>query len=208
MIWLIIFIVFVITFGIISFKKMKDKFDWFTSFIMLSVFVFIFLLIIDCGAIGESMVKTTETSMVVASQDIVALKDDSSMSGSFFLGSGYIGEREYYVYCADTQHGYKVDKLAADSENTPVYIKYISFDETPHIDRYSMVSQKTLIKKANIWFSIYGYIKYSKYKPGDIVSETIKSPPLFSSTEHYNNYRYVIYIPEGSIQENYEIDLE
>ena len=44
---------------------------------------------------------------------IVSLRNNSEMSGSFFLGTGTIGETQYYYYYKDLGDGkYKHDKVA------------------------------------------------------------------------------------------------
>lgn len=153
----------------------------------------------------------TTTTELVASQEIVALKDNSNVSGQFFLGSGSVNQEEYYVYYTVTEHGYKKEKLSADSTLHPVYIKYISDNETPHIDLYSTVTRKTLTKAPNSWLSLIHYFEYKNYKVGDVVEETVNSPNVLQASgdnNYYDNFRIEIYIPEGSIQENYVIDLE
>lgn len=51
----------------------------------------------------------------VSQQDIVALKDNSNIHGSFFLGTGSIDEEMYYYYMADNGNGgYTMEKVEAD----------------------------------------------------------------------------------------------
>lgn len=143
-----------------------------------------------------SVVKTDFVAKeeLYSSNKIIALADNSNVSGHFFLGSGSVGQEEYYVYYTETPRGYKQEKVRADS----VYIKYISDNEYPHIEYFSKVNQEILTKKPNnAWFSIVFYLGYKNIDVGCVISE---GSPQYSHT--------IIYIPEGSIQENYTIDLE
>ena len=73
--------------------------------------------------------------------NIVSIERDSSVSGSFFLGSGHIDSKMYYFFYHETDKGYKLDKL----EHDETYI--IETDsETPHLDE---------IKEEQSWDSYY-----------------------------------------------------
>lgn len=146
-------------------------------------------------AFTSTSVKTKEVSeiKVNSSTEIVALADSSEISGKHFLGSGSIGENDYYVYYVETEHGFKREKSHASS----VYLKYIPNNETPHIDKYSHITQKVLVKKPeNAWLSLVWYLCYKNTDVGDVLEKT-------TSSSHT-----IIYIPEGTIQENYILDLE
>lgn len=150
--------------------------------------------------------QTTKTVELVTTQKIVALQDNSSVDGSFFLGCGSIDSNDYYVFYVETENGYQREKLNAYSAERPTYVKYISADtETPHVDYYCVVSRETVDKEATPWLSITSYIKYNEYEVGDVVLEEA-SVPLFK--ENPDDYRIEIYVPEGSILENYNIDLK
>ncbi len=150
-------------------------------------------------------IEQTEVE-VVDSSEIVALQDTSSVSGSFFLGSGSVNNNDYYVFYIDTESGYKREKINADSDSAPVYIKYITSDnEVPHIDSYDIRVRKTL-KADPRWFSVFASGKYRSFNVGDVISE---EETWYYTDEHSpDDFRYEIYIPEGSIQENYVIDLK
>lgn len=158
-----------------------------------------------------SVVKTTETTEKVASVQIVALQDNQSLNGRFFLGSGSVNNKNYYAFYCETENGYKYETLDAQSSSHPVYIKYITSEaETPHVDRYAIIERKIYTGKTNpLWFSLIAALEYGANSPGDILSEETLSPPWYSSKDGYlDNFRYEIVIPEGSIQQNYTIDLE
>lgn len=148
----------------------------------------------------------TEEKMI-DSVDIVALKDTSSLEGKMYLGAGRIEDEEYYGYYKDTEYGRTPGKLEIYNTVRPVYINYISEDETPHIDQYALVGYPVLKEEPNIWVSLPVYFTYKDNVIGDVLGEESVLKPLLS-TENYDHFRYEIYIPEGSIQENYVVDME
>lgn len=154
-------------------------------------------------------IEVKETCEIVASQEIIALQDNSDIQGSFFLGSGSINNRDYYVYYYKTEYGYKQNKLYLDNDWTPVYLHYIPQGGTPHIDQYALVEHTTLIKKPSIWLSLIEYLQYKDMEIGETISEIKSMGSLFiTDPSVYDNYRIEIHIPEGSIKEGYIIDLE
>ena len=214
-IFAIILIITVITMCKKDAKKRKETFDRFEHGMIIFVCVCLAVLVelAAWGIYSETAIETTETPEAVASVDLVALQDNASATGGFFLGSGSVSNKSYYAFYYETEHGYKYETLDAESSSRPVYIKYISAEETPHVDRYSIVERKTMTADcSNAWlFSIIAWLNYHQYEPGDLVSEEITSPALFAPSDnpgYYDNFRYEIHIPEGSIKQGYEIDLE
>ena len=64
---------------------------------------------------------------------LVALKDGSSLSGSFFLGSGTVENKQYYFYYYEiSSGGYRQDKI----ENTSEVTIFERNGETPKIRYY------------------------------------------------------------------------
>lgn len=150
--------------------------------------------VVICSFCGIVKTEFTSREELYASNKIIALADNSNVSAQFFLGCGSVGQDEYYVYYTETLRGYKQEKVRADS----VYVKYLSDNETPHIEHFSKVNQEILTKKPNTpWLSFTFYLEYKNTDIGEAVSE---GTPKHSHT--------IIYIPEGSIQENYTIDSE
>lgn len=137
---------------------------------------------------------TSSNIELTSSQKIIALADSTTTSSSYFLGCGSSDSNDYYIYYAEDEHGYKRQKINAGSSNNPVYINYISSNEAPHIDTYQTVFRVKY--KPPIWGAITTYFVYMNKDVGDIDSEPT------------NPGRIEIYIPEGSIQANYNIDLE
>src|SRR5690606_26570467 len=69
---------------------------------------------------------------LVKTTNISALKDNSKMSGAFFLGTGGVGEDQYYYYMEDTSKGKKMDKLNVDAD---VYLNEDN-GEKPRVETY------------------------------------------------------------------------
>lgn len=153
-------------------------------------------------------VEITKTPEIVASVDLVALQDNTPVTGSFFLGSGSLNNKTHYAFYYETEHGYKYETLDAESTRYPVYVRYISSEETPHIDRYSVVERQTMKTDGSTsWLvSIIAWLQFRQYDAGDLISAETTGPALYGDT--YNNWRYEIYIPKGSIKTDYTIDLQ
>lgn len=103
--------------------------------------------------------------------NIIALKDNQNIQGSYFLFSGYEKEKLYYYYSAETEYWYKVNKI--DASNT--YIKYSN--EQPKIKIYSPEFTNSIVK-------------------------------FFALTPMFNDSRYIIYVPENTITNEFVINLE
>ena len=83
-----------------------------------------------------------------------------------------------------------------------VTLKYCTDDETPRVEEYVAVSQKILTSKPTFWNNTFReYFLYKNYNVGDVVSET-------SATMRGDDIvKTVVYIPEGSIENNYDVSL-
>lgn len=196
-------------------RKRKEEVDSFEVGVAVVIGVMLAIMLDLCawGIFSGVAIETTKTTEIVASEKIVALQDKPSVSGSFFLGSGSVDNKNYYAFYYEAENGFKYMTLDAESTSNPVYIKYISSEfEEPHIDRYAIVERKHLNTDINpIWFSLIAFGEYGKYTAGEIFSEEITGAKLFAPSDdpnYYDNFRYEIHIPEGSIQQNYTIDLE
>ena len=106
---------------------------------------------------------------LVSDTKITALKDNQNVNGNFYIMGGYVNEDLYYYYAAETDLGYKINKIMADN----AYIKYTN--EETHIQQYR----------------------------GDFVNDKliIFGVPLYDD-------RYVIYCPDGTVTNEFNIDLE
>lgn len=107
--------------------------------------------------------------VIESSCQLVALKDNSAISGRFFLMNGSIDSEQYYYYAAEDELGIKVDKVAASE----CYIQYVESEY--RIESYTPVFRD----EWRNWFAIQ-----------------MKDP------------YFIIYIPDGSITEEFSIDLE
>ena len=83
--------------------------------------------IIICGLIIPIVADTVGATHSVEKVDIAplyALKDNSNLSGSFFLGTGSVNETDYYYYIVKEEgKGYCVNKL---STSNSVYLDYLN----------------------------------------------------------------------------------
>lgn len=196
-------------------RKRNEEVDSFEVGVAVVIGVMLAIMLDLCawGIFSGVAIETTKTTEIVASEKIVALQDNSTVSGSFFLGSGSVDNKNYYAFYYEAENGFKYMTLDAESSLNPVYIKYISSEsEAPRIDRYAIVERKHLNTDINpIWFSVIAFGQYGKYAAGEIFLEETKGPSLFMSSDqpnYYDNFRYEIHIPEGSIKTDYTIDLE
>lgn len=126
---------------------------------------FIITLAVGCliGCFFEPVSYTqTETPLI-------ALKDNSTINGSFFLGCGSVGSKTQYSYAVDTEFGIEIKTLSTDEKI---------------------------------------YFKYDEGTPALITSEPVYSTLAEWISIPYDNPIYTFRIPEGSVINEYEIDLE
>lgn len=75
---------------------------------------------------------------------LIALKDNSTINGSFFLGCGSVGSETQYSYAVNTEFGIEIKTLPADEK---IYFKY---DEgTP-----ALITSKPVYSTLAEWISI------------------------------------------------------
>lgn len=200
MIWIIIGLVgsLLIWYFLIHIKGTKVVFGEWIAIIMMA------LCAVLCITVATDIFTSytdTEYSYddLESSTKIIAHKDRNTTEGNFFLGFGSIDNSDYYCYYTENDAGdIKFNKI---SINDNVKLRYCSNGEQPNVKIYNLVERKILVKEPNIWTSpLPDYICYHKYNVGDVV-ET-------SSSTYHNHQQTVIYIPEGSIEQNYKIDME
>lgn len=102
-----------------------------------------------------------KTEKYAESIEITALKDSSNVEGSFYLGSGYIDEEQYYYYMTDTNKGKKMEKVLAEDS----YIKEV--DGEVKLDIYEL--EYNFIGKVLMFFNSSGY-EYIFNVPKDTVT--------------------------------------
>lgn len=70
---------------------------------------------------------------------MIALKDNSDITGSKFVFSGYVDDDLYYYYATDTELGYKVEKVKASRS-------YIRYSDNTHIEKYNAVYSNWFVR--------------------------------------------------------------
>ena len=135
----IIFIILLFIFFIIGYI-VEDNDDFIVGIVGSGFFTFVLFLIMLGFA---SHWNTLERSNTFGVTYICSLSANSDVSGNFCLGSGTINEKSYYYYLANTEKGYMMQKVEA---NTPAYIKE-DCENKPFIEftKYNCVKQN--------WFS-------------------------------------------------------
>lgn len=106
-----------------------------------------------------------ENETITTTYEIETIKDNNSVFGSFFIGSGQIEGKMKYVFYYKTDDAFKIKQIDYDK----VSIKYSN--ETPKVEKY---------------------INCSKSK--------------FSIT--FKNERYIVFVPQGTIKQNYTLDAQ
>lgn len=154
---------------------------------------------------------TVQATEVVSSYEIVALQDNSSANGEYFLGCGSTNGNEYYAVYAKTDNGFQYKSIDADDWQHPAYVNYTDIGETPHVDQYAIVRRQVYkgCKGGNpLLVSVIAYWMYGDCEPGDVVSTEIRTPAVFvDSDDYFDNFRYEIFVPNGSVVQDYTLDL-
>lgn len=166
----------------------------------------------DSYTYDKDVVVDTE---ITETKEIIALQDKDAEEGKY-LGVGILGTgvssgsnetKTYYCWYEKTEYGYKYNKMSP--EDTNVYIEYCQDNETPTIQKqYDIIIKQTILeKKPNFWKSnIISYLIYRNHNVGDVLAEEDDTKTFLG--DDYRSNRTIIYVPEGSIQENYSIDME
>lgn len=139
--------------------------------------------------VSSNITERKEEYKLVESQNIVALQDSSNTSGRFLLGSGTVGNSMYYCYYIDTDDGYKYQQIDTTDYYVDVSIKYCDENETPHIEKYD---RYTIATSDKMW--------------GWVFNPVLISPQANQSV--FSAQKIYIYLPEGTIDENYKVDLQ
>ena len=132
----------------------------FSAAITLIVLLVSSLIVSNCAEIKYDMISDTK---------IIALKDNQSTNGNFYVFGGYVDEDLCYYYATETKLGYKTEKIKADN----TYIRYTN--ENPHVERY-------YARFANDRVHLLGFC---------MLDDT-----------------YVIYCPDGTVINEFKVDLE
>lgn len=205
-------VIAVIIIAAIVYGKIKHDFE--KAFVYIAASIIIigiiagFTFLWDSGKYYEKTESIT-TTMVYESNELITLQDSNIESGKYVGvavygtggASGRLDTKNYYCYYIKTEYGYKFEKISPETEK--VYIRYCSESESPRVQKEceNFSYKKIIVKKPNIWYSDpLNYAKFYKYEIGDVYQE-VEDTKLFSS-------KTVLYVPEGSIVENYEIDMQ
>lgn len=115
---------------------------------------------------------------IESTQKIVNLKDNRDAKGHFFIGIGYVGTETYYYYYYQTKSG----SFKADKIRTDKCEVFYTKD-TPHIDTIIQIPDEEQTKN---WLTLSWLL----------------------SLQTSSNERYKIYVPEGTITDDFSIDME
>lgn len=162
---IIVFVVFFIYGIVFSIRERDWEYVWLIS-IAASLLCGALTLIIT--AIVGTCISSSEIVYEETVTPIVALEDNVTSRGQFFLGTGTSKSDVYYYYMIDTERGYVMQNIKASNA-------YIKYDANPRIVIENGCGFKHWYN--NIW-----------------------AFPIST--------RYTIYVPEGTILNNYNIDLK
>ena len=119
---------------------------------------------------GCSMFESmpAESKAIEYNEDVklIALKDNFGTSGRGYLFSAYVKDELKYVYLYEDEiRGITTNTVDADK----TYIKYIDNSETPHIKKWSEVSESKVFN----WLFCPCTVRYTIYLPeGAIIENT------------------------------------
>ena len=142
MIWLIIFAVIAVGFGIWGGID-NDSFGIGVLFTFLFLGLAFLLAVLATGVTTYLAEEYAEKEWVtVEEKEIYSLNENLITEGSFTLGAGNIEGEMYYYYVEDTELGYMVKKVNASD----AYIKYT--DEFPCIEKQQSIYKNWFIRYA------------------------------------------------------------
>lgn len=146
-------------------------------------------IVVTSWVVSSEITERKEEYKLVESQNIVALQDNSNTSGRFLLGSGTVNGSMYYCYYIDADDGYKYQQINTSDYDVDVSIKYCNENETPHIEKYDKYTIPT-----------------SSTKWGWVFNPVLIAPRANQSV--LSTQKIYIYLPKGTIDENYKVDLQ
>lgn len=207
MIYIISVVIEIILFLCIKIKKNKKK-----TKVFLFVLGFVIFITIGVGVISNLLLyedeycDTANYIKTTNSKDIITLHDGFQSNDSYFLGCASTGEKMYYCYYTDSENGYEYNQISPQDYN--IYIKYCKQNEKPKIEENRNFS-KSIIKRdssSSFWFGLRFYFKTKHLKVGDIYKDEEIDPGFLVTKDEEPTY--TIYIPEGSIVQDYKVDIE
>lgn len=161
-----------------------EEFSLFFCFvgIVCSFVVLLFLAYIGNVLSGDSIFnhgKDAVTEEYTSSWTITAMQDNIETNGRVYLTGGYINSDLYYRYFYPTRDGgFKAGKIPANRTT----IKYL--DGNYRIEKHDYKWNK----KSEKWIKIFAIFDADSFS--------------------YDDYYYIVYVPEGSIVQDFTFDLK
>jgi hypothetical protein len=144
-----------------------------------AILIFLFIIFIAPITFGQNMRGYGEGRLVWEKTfDIISIKIDSNISGSFFLGSGYIDEEEYYF------------TFIKDGDN---YIRYKTRTD------YSMIKEENI--KPKLIYQVYS----SRAMDPSWGTSTLRRYGYTGGCRFGGYPRWIYIVPVGTIIQKYEI---
>ena len=109
--------------------------------------------------IGFSILVCLPKETIVYNTEIYALQDNSSVKGSFFLGSGNVDGTMKYCYLATNEDGVTMNTIDANS------VIIIESDDEPHIATYRSIVKDSFLKRQVLFGEIEPILKTKIYIP-------------------------------------------
>ena len=181
MIWVCIFPLLGAIFGWKIFEYAKDTSWSFSSYVASTLLAAIFAF---CGFVAGASLGTQMGTghpahwKLEETAALVSLRSSSGVTGNFFLGSGTIGQGQYYFFYEKLGEGYQPGSIAA-ANNVTIFEEKREDGEL-----------KTYVSSgfANPWIALIGLSSQSR-------------PYAFSLLKL--NKLYEFRIPEGSLKQNF-----
>lgn len=154
------------------------KSGWAIFFVVALTLVGIMIWFVGSALSGAILYNKGNTEEYYTSWNITAMQDNLNTHGRFYIRSGYIETDLCYYYTYLTKNGLKSDYIPANKS----YLNYTT--DKPHIERYTRRWNKSWIK----WFTHFDAQDYATYATNDVY--------------------YKVYVPEGSVEQSFNIDLQ
>ena len=162
-------IIMVVLFGGVSFYK--EHKEWIRDWEDCDLLLMATSLGICFGAIlglGIAFALPMKTESVQTTYNLEALKDNGSISGSFFLGSGQIDGEMKYIYYYEEDGYYKM----GDIDNDKAKIKYVDGD--PYIEEYKLKAKEGAFINYFAFDNLPEYTEYIIYIPKGSIKRDYK----------------------------------
>ena len=159
----IVLILVILIISVINILSSADLIEW-VGTLIIGIIIGAFL-----GFVVALFIPSEKKWVLDETHELQSFKDNSSLQGGFFLGTGSVNGYIKYTFYYKINGGFKLMQL--DYED--VIIKYSN--EKPKFEKYKEVCTEATINKYSLYF------------------------------EHT---KYTVYVPEGTIKQNYVLDAE